>query len=242
MSKRTYSQMQSADLKTDDELLFYKCPIFKAGAQSPFEELLDGGLDMDKYAGDGRSILYLYFQHEYLSEDMHYIPYFITRGLTNFLSHTDMGAWFDPDQAISIPCTVRLVGNISFGCGKAELYALLKLLVMFESLGVAWCGRFDGPEVAELRSLGTSLAGQVFKQHEQHMHNPLSLQQCARVAVRKQLGSIRFRCRLAQLPIPSTIKSYVACEDMPDISPAYDFEALWSLSGSQSEFDWNLIQ
>ena len=125
MLKRTYSEMQRGDLKTEAELLLYKSPFFKAGAniQSPFEERLDGGFDMDNFEWDGRSILYLFLEHEYLSEDMYYIPYFITRGLSNFMSHTYMGAWFDPDKATSIPCTVRLIGTISFGCGKAELFA-----------------------------------------------------------------------------------------------------------------------
>ena len=64
MSKRTYSQMHSADLKTDAELVLYKSPFFKAGAnaQSQFEDLLDNGFNIDDYSGDGRSILY-FFQH-----------------------------------------------------------------------------------------------------------------------------------------------------------------------------------
>ena len=74
--------MQSADLKTDAELVLFKSPFFQTGAniQSPFEDQIDGGFDMDNYGGDGRSILYLFLQHECLSLDMYYISYFITRG------------------------------------------------------------------------------------------------------------------------------------------------------------------
>ena len=132
-----------------------------------------------------------------------------------------------------------MIGRISFHCEKDELKPLLQLLVMFEQLGIGWSGTLDGPEVAELRSMPTDLAGQLFLQHERHIHSPLTLQQSARVAIRNQLGCVKFRMRLAQLPISQSMKSYMACDDIPDIYSAYDFNAL---SGIQSEFDWNSIQ
>ena len=246
MSKRTYSQMQRGDLKREAQLLQYRFPSFKpdATAQLKFDELLDAGLDMENYEGAGCSILYV-IRGEYSTIQLVSVPFFISRGLSNFASHTNKGAWFNPDAVanlISIPFTIHMVGKIAFECGKEELRCLLQLLVLFEGLGVGRSVPLGGPEVNQLRRLGSSLAGQVFTEHEKHLRSPLSLQQCARVAIRNQISCIRFRMRLAQLPLPSTIKSYVSCYDMPDISPAYDFEALWSLSGSQSEFDWNLIQ
>ena len=232
------------DFKTPSEFVLSKFTSDKpknACMPSLFDALLDGRLDMDNYETEGLSILYA-FQYYRPAFLINYVPFFISRGLTKFGSRTSRGNWFNPkaaDLEIAFPFTIRMIGRISFHCEKDELKPLLQLLVMFEQLGIGWSGTLDGPEVAELRSMPTELAGQLFLQHERHIRSPLTLQQNARVAIRNQLGCVKFRMRLAQLPIPQSMKSYVACEAMPDINSAYDFNPL---SGVQSEFDWNSIQ
>ena len=149
---------------------------------------------------------------------MQLVHFFITRGLSNFI----VPAHEYDDNAKDFPFPIKMIQNISHMRAEEHVIGALQNIELFHSLSTIRTFPKRAFAVDQLEDAPNSQGGILFKIFERRMRTPLSLQESARLSIRESIASIQFRIKLAQLPIPSTLKEYVACESLPDVTSAYN--------------------
>ena len=97
-----------------------------------------------------------------------------------------------------------------------NIQQIVELIAQMESIGAP--RRELTTYILWLKQSPRSRGGKLFLIYKQRSQSPLSLKDSARIAIRKSLTHIRFRIKLATLPLPPVMKDFIACETPVDIS------------------------